>query len=334
MNITRRTTLAIIGGAGLLPLAGKVGFAANKPVKVGAAVYGLKNEYAQIWAAEIKKHPAFANGIAELTVFDGNYDHATQASQFDLMATQHYDVAIYIPIDSYAAKGVIHKAALKNLPVVGSNGPAKSDELVSFIGSDDVAAGQYEAETLFKAIGNKGNIVVLIGPEGNLGQELRTEGNKKALDANKDITVLERKTANWSRSEAMVLMQNWLTSHKGKINGVLAQNDEMGLGAIAAMKAAGIDPKTIPVVGIDGVTDAVRAVQSGDMILSIRQDAQTQAQGAVDIALRRVIGESYQPLAECWKKYPQMAWGYGTDKLYSVPWTYVTKENAAEFLQK
>ncbi|WP_174014518.1 substrate-binding domain-containing protein [Rhizobium rhizogenes] len=330
--ITRRNALTLMGAAGLLPLAAKIGVAATKPVKVGAAVYGLKNEYAQIWATEIKKHPAFSNGLAELTVFDGNYDHATQASQFDLMVTQKYDVAIYIPIDSYAAKGVIHKAALKGLPVVGSNGPAKSDEQISFIGSDDVAAGQYEAEVLFKAIGGKGKIVVLIGPEGNLGQEMRTQGNKKALDENKDIVVLERKTANWSRSEAMVLMQNWLTSHKGQIQGVLAQNDEMGLGAIAAMKAAGIDPKTIPVVGIDGVSDAVRAVKNGEMILSIRQDAHTQAQGAVDIALRKVLGESYKPLSDCWALYPQMPWGDGTAKLYPVPWTYVTAENADKFL--
>ncbi len=329
--ITRRTALMGAAAAGVLPF-GKNAMAANKTVKIGAAVYGLKNEYAQLWTAECKKHPAFANGVAELTVFDGNYDHATQANQFDLMMTQKFDVAIYIPIDSYAAGGVIKKATARGLPVVGSNGPSKSDQLVSFVGSDDVVAGQKEAETLFKAMGGKGNIVVFFGPEGNLGQIDRSTGNKKALDTNLDIKVLERKTANWSRAEALVLMQNWLTAHKGQIQGVLAQNDEMGLGAIAAMKAASIEPKTIPVVGIDGVSDAVRAVKAGEMILSIRQDAHTQAQGAVDVALRKVIGPDYKPMSDCWTIYPDMPWGDGTAKLYRVPWTYVTAENADKYL--
>jgi putative xylitol transport system substrate-binding protein len=330
--LNRRSVLAMTAAAGLAPSTGTWARAANKPVKLGAAVYGLKNEYAQIWAGEIKKHRAFADGVADLTVFDGNYDHATQANQFDLMITEKFDVAIYIPTDSIAAGGVIKKATSKGLPVIGSNGPAKSDQLVSYIGSDDVAAGQYEAETLFKAMGGKGNIVNLLGPDGQLGQIFRSEGNKKALEANPNIKVLERKTANWSRTEALALMQNWLTAHKGQINGVLAQNDEMGLGAVAAMKAAGIDPKTIPVVGIDGVSDAVKAVKAGEMILSIRQDAHTQAQGAVDLALRRVIGPAYTPLSDCWKLYPDMPWGDGAAKLYNVPWTYVTADNADKYL--
>ena len=81
---------------------------------------------------------------------------------------------------------------------------------------------------------------------------------KEVLDKHPEIKLLENKTANWSRQEAFKVMQDWLVAHPGEIKGVLAQNDEMALGAIRALKAADIDPKTVPVAGVDGVTDATR----------------------------------------------------------------------------
>ncbi len=304
---------------------------AKKSYKIGAAVYGLKNEYAQLWVDALKEHPAVKSGLVKLTVFDGRYDHLTQSGQFDNMITQKFDAAIYVPIDSIAGGNVVKKATVAGLPVVGSNGPVKSTELVSFVGSNDVLGGEMEADAVIKAMGGKGNVVVFEGPVGQLGAVMRGEGIKKALDRNPNIKVIEKKTANWSRAEALTLMQNWITAHPGQINGVIAQNDEMGLGAIAAMKAAGLDIKKIPVAGIDGVSDAIRSVAAGEMILSIRQDAKTQAQGAMDVALRRVIGPSYKPMSTIWSQYPQMPWGDGTNTLYDVPWTSVTIDNAKQF---
>ena len=74
------------------------------------------------------------------------------------------------------------------------------------------------------------------------------------------MKVLEDQTANWSRAEAQTLMENWLTAHPNQINGIIGQNDEMALGAIEAIKAAGLDVKSFAIAGIDGVTDALRAV--------------------------------------------------------------------------
>jgi len=121
---------------------------------------------------------------------------------------------------------------------------------------------------------------------------------------------------------------------RGQIQGIIGQNDEIGLGALQAVKAAGLDPRKIPTAGIDGVTDAILAVKSGDMI-SILQDASAQAQGALDVALRRLVGESYQPMSEAWKEYgSQMAWNGGTAAECGVPWTPVTAQNADALLSK
>jgi len=305
-----------------------------KKYKIGAAVYGVKNEFVQLWVKALKDHPAVKSGQVNLTVFDGQYKHITQANQFDSMITQKFDGAIYIPIDSNAGAAVVAKSTAAGLPVVGSNGPTTSDKLVSYVGSDDVLGGQLAAEAVIKAMGGKGNIVVLEGPVGQTGAIQRSEGIDKVLAKHPEIKVIERKTANWSRAEAMTLMQNWLTAHPNQIQGVIGENDEMALGAVAAMKQASVDVTKIPVAGIDGVSDAIKAVSKGEMILSIRQDAKTQAQGALDVLLRNLAGADYKPQSEVWATYPELTWGDGTAKLYSVPWTLVTKENAAEFLKK
>ncbi|GBU08955.1 sugar ABC transporter substrate-binding protein [Gammaproteobacteria bacterium] len=334
LNINANINKAILFGALSLSMITTPLLAqdANKQFKIGAAVYGLKNEYAQLWAKAIQLHPAVINKQIKLTVFDGRYDHMTQDSQFDTMITQKFDAAIYIAIDSNAGAQVIKKATEAGLPVVASNGPVNSDLVLSFVGSDDVVAGETAARAVLDAMGGKGNVVIIEGPVGQMGPVLRGRGIAQALAAYPDIKVLEQKTANWSREEALNLMQNWLTAHRGQINGVIAQNDEMALGAISALKAMQIDLKNVPIAGIDGISDAIRAVNRGEMILTMRQDADAQAQGAMDVALGYLIGKSYIPQAAIWEK--EMIWGDGTNKLYDVPWTKITKDNAEQFLKR
>jgi len=159
----------------------------------------------------------------------------------------------------------------------------------------------------------------------------RLEGNEKALKACPDVKVLEKQTANWSRAEAQTLMENWLTSHPGQINGVIGQNDEMALGAIEAIKAANLKVEDFAIAGVDGVTDAINAVKRGAMA-SILQDANAQAQGALDVAIK-AANKDAKPESAIWTQYPDMKWEEGASKDYLVPWTPVTKENADKLLE-
>lgn len=302
--------------------------------RIGAAVYGLQNEYAQRWSLDLESHPAIASGLVDLNIFDGRYDQSTQSAQFDNMIIQEYNAAIYVPIDSNACAGVVQRAREVELPVIGSNGPCDTDLQISYIGSDDVEAGRRVAQAVIERMPDGGGVVVFQGPVGQLGAIQRGEGIDEVLAQHSEIELLEAKTANWSRAESFALMQNWLTAYPGQIQGVIAQNDEMALGAIAAMKAAGIDPTTVPVAGIDGVTDAIVAVNEGEMVLTIAQDSLAQAQGALDITLRHLIGSEYEPQSEIWETYADsMPWGDGTDELYNVPWTFITSENASDYLE-
>ncbi len=328
MKTWMRLGLAIALLAGF----GSAEAAAKKQYRVAALPYGLKAEFMQIWTGALKEHPAVKDGTVKLTVFDGNYDALTQNNQFDTIITQKYDGAIFVPIDIQAGAEGVNKAHAAGIPVVGSNTRVNSDNLLAYIGSNDVVAGEMEAEAVIKGIGGKGNVVILEGPIGQSAQIERRKGNEAALAKHPEVKVLEMKTANWSRAEALSLMENWLTAHPNQINGIIGQNDEMALGAIAAVKAKGIDPKSIPTAGIDGVTDAILAVKRGEMV-SILQDARAQAQGALDILLAKVIGSSYQPRSEIWKQYGDgMPWKGGTEKIYKVPWTPITLENADQLL--
>lgn len=257
---------------------------AQEKIKIGAAPYGLNAEFMQIWSAALQEHPAVKSGEVELTVFDGRYDALVQQDQFKTMVTQQYNAIIFAPIDVDAGAAAVQTAADAGIPVVGSNTRVNSDLLTSYVGSDDTISGYMEAKTVLDKIGCKGNVVILEGPVGQSAQISRLEGNKKALAECPDVKILEDQTANWSRAEAQTLMENWLTAHPNQINGVIGQNDEMALGAIEAIKAAGLDVKSFAIAGIDGITDALHAVKAGEMT-SILQDARAQAQGALDLAI-------------------------------------------------
>jgi putative xylitol transport system substrate-binding protein len=305
-----------------------------KPIRVGVMPYGLKAEFMQMWTNALKQDPAVKDGTVEIVVFDGNYDALTQSNQVDTMITQKYDAIIFAPIDKSAGAAAVAKAVAAHIPVVGSNTRVSGDKLTSYVGNDDVVAGRMEAEAIVKAIGGKGNVVIIEGPIGQSAQIDRSKGIDEVLSQHKDVKVLENKTANWSRAEALALVEDWLTSHPGQINGVIAENDEEALGAIQAMKSKSLDPKSIPVAGIDGVADGILAAKRGEMT-TFFQDAKAQSQGALDVALRATLGASYKPRSEIWAEYgDKMPWSDGTAKSYTVPWTQVTQANADDILKK
>lgn len=305
---------------------------AQEKLKIGAAPYGLNAEFMQIWSAALEEHPAVKSGEVELTVFDGRYDALVQQEQFNTMITQKFNAIIFVPIDIEAGATAVQAAHDASIPVIGSNTRVNSDLLSSYVGSDDTISGYMEAKAVLDKIGCKGNVVIIEGPIGQSAQISRLEGNQKALAECPDVKVLEQQTANWSRAEAQTLMENWLTSHPGQINGVIGQNDEMALGAVEAIKSAGLKTEDFAIAGIDGITDALTAVKEGT-ITSILQDARAQAQGALDLAILHARKGDYKPQSDIWAQYPDMPFNDGKDKEYNVPWTPVTAENVDKLLE-
>ena len=328
-----RTTLTKLLALSLFTLF-TLGFAQDEPIRIGAAVYGLQAEYMQLWTTALERHPAVQDGTVELTVFDGRYDASVQIDQFETMVSQGFDGIIFVPIDIEAGAAAVAMAAAAGIPVVGSNTRVNSDELLSYVGSDDVLAGRLEAEGVIELMGGSGGVVILEGPLGQSAQIERREGNLAAIEENPDVEVVAMQPANWSRAEALSLMENWLVTYSDQVDGVIGQNDEMALGAINAMQARGIDVTDMPTSGIDGITDALLAVQDGTLNFSLLQDARGQAEGSLDVLLRDIIGESYEPQGQLWTQYEDLDWQGGTAEQYNVPWTRITPENVEQLLEE
>ncbi len=309
--------------------------AASKKVRIAVLMYGYKAEFVQLMQRYGRQHPAVTSGLADITFYDGRYDAAVQNDQAQLAINSKCDAVIVNPMDFEANIDVVKKAKAAHIPVIVTNARLNTQEMTAEVASDDVLGGYLEAKNVLQKLNCKGNIVIIEGPKGGSGEIQRGQGNMKAISECPAgaVRILERRTANWSRAEALDLMQNWLSKHRGTINGVIAQNDEMALGAIEAIKSAGMNVNNFAIAGIDGVTDALDAVKRGEMA-SILQDAKAQMQASIDVALRAVLGAGYQPMSPIWKQYENnLQWNDGQNKRYAIPWTVVTATNADQLLQ-
>lgn len=300
----------------------------KKQYKVGVSV-DTRNEYKNLFIAAIEKHPQVLDGTVKVTIFDAQGDMNKQLNDFETMSASGYDGIIMIPRDTEGGAGAVKIAHDAGIPVIVANARVNSDLVRAHIISDDVLGGKLEAEALLEQIGDSGNIVQFRGPIGGSGEIDRGKGNAEVLANYPNVEIIESQTANWSRAEALTIMEDWLTAHPGEIAGILAQNDEMALGAIQAIKGASLDINDFGVVGIDGINDALKAVKSGEMA-TILQDAVGQAQASLDVLLRDFEGSSYQPKADIWNT---LDWDDGQDNLYMVPWVKITKDNADSYMQ-
>lgn len=279
---------------------------ADKKIVLGMTLYSLKNEFT-VRLANAATAKAEELGV-DLKIYDGNYDPSTQINQIETMISDGVDGIILNPQDAEALSVGVDKAVAAGIPVVGVNTRVQSDKLTSYVGSQDVYAGELETQFMVDLVGSKFNTVIIEGPLGQSAQIERRQGIQNIIDKNPDIKVLAEKTANWSRSEAMTIMENWLNAFDD-INAVIAENDEMALGAREAIKAKGLD---IPVIGVDGITDALNAVENGEMVASIFQDGAGQGSKAVEVLVNAVNGQV-------------------VDKEYWIDFEPVTKDNVAEF---
>lgn len=275
-------------------------------LKLGITLYSLKNEFT-VRIANAAEEMANEMG-AELVVYDGNYDPSTQISQVETMISDGVDGIILNPQDAEACAPCVDKAVAAKIPIVGVNTRVKSDKLTSYVGSQDVIAGEMEMQKIVDLLKGKGKIVIIEGPMGQSAQIERRQGIQNVLDKNPGIEVLAEKTANWSRSEGMTVMENWLQAFD-EIDAIVAENDEMALGAREAVKAAG---KNIPAVGVDGITDALTAIKNDDLIASMFQDGAGQGSKSVEVLIKAIKGEA-------------------VEENYWIDFEEVNKDNVAEF---
>jgi inositol transport system substrate-binding protein len=169
-----------------------------------------------------------------------------------------------------------------------------------------------QAEWIAEKLGGKGNVVIMNGDLAQEAAQKRTEGEKQVFAKFPDIKIIREDTGNWSRDQGLSLMENWLASGD-QIDAVASNNDEMAIGALQAIEAAG-KLGDIIVGGVDASPDALQEMDKGRLNVTVFQNAKGQGDGGIKVAIALAKGESVE-------KY---TW---------IPFELVTPDNYKNYMQ-
>lgn len=257
---------------------------AAKQLRIGVTVYDMSSFITA--GKEGMESYAKANNI-ELLWNAANLDVSTQANQMDQLISAKADAVVVVPVQADSLQPQVASAKAAKVPVIPVNAALNNPDISGNVQPDDVKAGAEEMTMMADKLGGQGNIVVLQGPLGQSGEIDRQKGIDQVLKKYPGIKVLAKDTANWKRDEAVNKMKNWISAYPN-IDGVVAQNDDMGLGALQALKESN---KKVPIVGIDGIEDGLKAVQSGDFIGTMLQNGTVELSAGLAVAAAIARGE-------------------------------------------
>jgi len=264
---------------------------------------------------------ADAAGLS-VQIEDAQNDVAKQLDQINNFIASGVDAIIVNPVDTSATQAMSDAAAAAGVPLVYVNRqPINVDSLPdnqAFVASNEVDSGTLQTlevcRLLTEAGTNPATIVVMVGDLSNQAAVQRTADIHEVISRPECsfMTIAEEQTATWSRQLGADLMTNWLGAGV-TFDAVIANNDEMAIGAIQSLKAAGVDMSTMIVAGIDATQDALAAMQAGDLDVTVFQDAAGQGAGSLDAALALARGETVE------------------QKVY-IPFQLVTPANIGDYL--
>ena len=288
---------------------------------IGVSVARFDDNGLTIMRNGMTDHVKTLDGV-DLQMEDAQDDVARQLDQINNFVAAGVDAIIVNAVDTNATQAMTQAAASAGVPLVYVNRqPINMDTLPegqAFVASNEIESGTLEAFQIcrnLRAAGKSGGATGYL-MNGQLSNQAAVQRSKDVhdvigMDMCNFMTLIDEQTANWSRDEAQDLMTNWMSAGE-PFDFVIANNDEMAIGAIQAMKAAGMDMAAVQVGGVDATPDALVAMASGDLDVTVFQDLAGQGAGSIDTALKLAAGEA-------------------VDKTVFIPFILVTPENAAEF---
>ncbi len=272
------------------------------------------NDTFQTYVAEAATAKAKELGY-KIDIKDAQEDVVKQQDQVNTMIEMGYDAIIVVPVDTSAMGPITDAVTAAGIPLVYVNrnpfGTEQPPEGVYYVGSQEIVAGQLQGEYLVEKMGEKGGVGILMGILSNEGAVKRTEGNEEVLSKYPDIKILAKEAGDWQSDKGMALTENWLTAYGDQLTAILANNDNMAIGALQALEAAGRDD--VIVMGVDAIPDALNLVKEGKLDATVLQDANGQGAGGVEVADKAVSGNA--PDAITW-----------------IDFVLITPENVDEYL--
>ncbi|WDG44640.1 sugar ABC transporter substrate-binding protein [Pseudomonas synxantha] len=231
---------------------------------------------------------------------DAQGDVVRQLNQVEGFLNQKVDAVIVLPVDTAATANITRAAVAAKTPLVYVNRHPDERTLpkgVVTVASNDIEAGQLQMRYLAEKLGGQGNVAIIMGDLAQNATHDRTEGARQVLKDFPGIKIVEQQSAERQRNKGMDLTSNWLLAGT-QFDAIVANNDEMAIGAAMALQQAGKAKGQIAIVGIDGLPDGLAAIKRGLLAASVFQDPKAQATQAVQAAIKMIKGEPIE--AEVW----------------------------------
>jgi D-xylose transport system substrate-binding protein len=252
---------------------------------------------------ESSDRPLFEQNVKQLCAdckvlySNATQDAAKQQQQAEAALTQGADVMVLDPVDGAAAAAIVNQAKAKNVPVISYDRLLLNSEPDYYVEFDSPGVGKLQAQALVDKLNadkKKGSIVMINGDPADNNAKLFKQGAHSVLDKSGFKIAKEYDTPGWTPAKAQTEMEQAISAlGKNGFVGVYAANDGTGGGAIAAMKSAGIDPKTRPVTGQDAELAGIQRVLAGEQYMTIYKPvvpmAKTAAEWAVALAQGKTV---------------------------------------------
>lgn len=308
--------------------------------KIGIALYKFDDTFISTVRTAIEDRNAANEVMAELNFSDGQGQQATQNDSIDTFIAQGYNALSVNMVDRTSAPIIIEKAMAADMPIVFFNREPLDEDMNSwdkiyYVGAKAEESGRIQGEAAAKywqenptADRNGDGImqyVMLTGEPGHQDALLRTEYSTNAvIAAGIPIEELAQDTGMWQRVNGLEKMAAWLSAHGDNIEVVFANNDDMALGAIEALRAQGYfgeGGKYIPVIGVDATAPALDSIEQGLLYATVLNDSKGQGQAIYDITMALANNEDVTALP----------YTFDNGKYVWIDYVPVTAENYMDF---
>jgi D-xylose transport system substrate-binding protein len=232
----------------------------------------------------------------EILYSNADQDAAKQQQQAEAAITKGAKVLVLDPVDAASAGAIVNRAKQSDIPVISYDRLITDADIDYYISFDNEQVGKLQGESLVKKLtddGAKGDIIMINGAPTDNNAKLFKEGAHGVIDSSDFKVAKEYDTPDWSPDKAQQEMEQAITAvGKDGFVGVYAANDGTGGGAIAAMKAAGIDPKTRPTTGQDAELAAIQRILAGEQYMTVYKAIKAEAEAAAELAVSLAKGET------------------------------------------
>lgn len=287
-----------------------------KQVNIGVTMYSLADKY-PTYLQDAMQNFAKEHSDIKLKFSDANGDPAKMLTDVENFIDSGVDALVAMPTDPKIVKAIGLKAKKAKIPlIVVAVLPNEEDMkyLTSYIGSKEITSGEMQGEFIVNSLNGKpAKAMILLGPLGLDAQIKRTQGNKNILSQHSEIKIVAEQEARWDRAKGMDVAENLFSAHKD-INVVLANNDEMAIGALLAARKLGLKDEDVLIVGIDATPDALEYLGKG-LDATVYQSASGQGRSSIELAYKASKGE----------EVPQYHW---------IPFELVTPDKKEEYINK